>query len=398
MENQISNTLISNNGHLTKEMRKAKSFYTRGYRTAGKHSGSLPAYRLNLESILWKLIHRNSKSNEPSETKNREIAGEKERTGQELILKNEFIDSARTKLDLLKEEIDEVSEEKADIKKSPEKYVSKDANKFWLRTLSFIIAVFALYLFFFYSSVVYSAFFRVVNIAKDTVFNSIFYPRSFSDAYATGFTALAITVLAPFIFMGIGVIMHKIKSDNRRNKYFMLFAFTSLVFVLDALLAYHISERLHDAKMINSFEKITGYNFWLALADPNFWLIIFFGFVVYFVFGYLLTYFDEEKDITGRIHKLLQNCDDRIALLSGKCDSLNLKIEEAEKNIEELKLKLAGLNKKDDMVTWSRSELKMMLADFTLGWIQFMKSGSYNAADIIQVENDFREFTKTQDL
>ena len=63
-----------------------------------------------------------------------------------------------------------------------------------------------------------------------------------------------------------------------------------------------------------------------------------------------------------------------------------------------MKLKLAGLNKKDDMIYLERSELKMMLADFTLGWIQFMKSGSYNAADIIQVENDFREFTKTQDL
>lgn len=398
MNNEISNTLISNNGHLTKDAPKKNSFFTRGYRTAGKHSGSVSSYRITLESILWKLIHNNSLKNETAEENNHLRDEEKTRINEEISVKNDSLSAAGNKIESLGKEISVIAAEKEAIKKSPEDFVGHQTDKFWLNVYKFLIPAIVLYLFFFYTSVVFSAFFREVNIAKDTIFNSIFYPRAIEESFSLGLQSAAVTLLSPIVFLVIAVIMHKINVKNNPKKSLRLSSLILLVFSLDALLAYHISERLHNAKMLNSFEKIAGYSFGSALTDLNFWLIIFFGFVVYLILGILLSYFDEERDMDIKINRLLDNCDNRIAALDAERKNVLARIDNTQKEIESLRMEQTSLIKENRMVTYSPAELKLKISDFTLGWIQYLKNGGFGEAAIAQVENDFREFIKSKGL
>ncbi|MDY0081050.1 MAG: hypothetical protein GX452_13360 [Ignavibacteriales bacterium] len=398
MNNEISNTLISNNGHLTREAAKRNSFFTRGYRAAGKHSGAVSSYRITLESILWKLIHNNTLKNEDAEENNHLRDEEKTRLSEEISIKNDSLAAAENKTEELEKEISTIAAEKESIKKSPEDFAGRKSDRFWLNVYKAVIAALIVYLYFFYTSVVFSAIFRVVNIAKDTVFNSIFYPRAISESFSLGFTAAVVTLFSPSIFIAVAVLMHRISvKSGSKNRVWVAFL-TLIVFSLDALLAYHISERLHNAKMLNSFEKIAGYSPATALNDPNFWLIIFFGFVVYIILGFMLSLFDEERDMDIRINRLLDNCDNRIAAAEAKRKNVLAETDSIRKEIENLRMELTSLLKENRMVTYSPAELKLKISDFTLGWMQYLKNGSFGDAAVAEVENDFREFIKSKGL
>ena len=147
-----------------------------------------------------------------------------------------------------------------------------------------------MYLFVFYSSTVYSAFYGNV----DSNLGGFIRASVFTEALEKGTGATSIIILAPFIFIGLGFLIHHSLRENRMlamrrkpKKYGTISLLILLTFLFDSLMAYKISESIHNDLYLKGFTD-TQWSSNLILSDINFWLVLFSGFVVYIIWGLLL--------------------------------------------------------------------------------------------------------------
>lgn len=146
------------------------------------------------------------------------------------------------------------------------------------------------YLFVFYSSTVYSSFYGNV----DSGMGGFIRASVFTEAAENGTGATAIIILAPFIFIGLGFLIHSALKENRalalkrkKAKHGLLGMLLAMTFAFDALMAYKISESIHNNLYIKGLTD-TPWNYNLIFTDVNFMLVLFSGFVVYVIWGLLL--------------------------------------------------------------------------------------------------------------
>ncbi len=111
-----------------------------------------------------------------------------------------------------------VEDELSDFKINPEKYVVKENDNLLLNLYGLLSIALALFLFVFYYSVIYSALFREISITKHTLFDSIFYPRAYEDAFNKGLASFALVVLGPFIFIALGIIVELYNNKKKANR------------------------------------------------------------------------------------------------------------------------------------------------------------------------------------
>jgi hypothetical protein len=163
---------------------------------------------------------------------------EKERAKYEIATVEEQKQSIEDKLDNL---------EKEKIRIQQGDGASTDYVTFGI--LALITVALTLYLFVFYSSTIYSAFYGDVNSAV----GGFIRPSVFSEANSKGTGAVAIIVLSPFIFIGLGFLIHNSLKENEKReekglkpKFGLMAALVSFTFLFDALMAYKISEALHN--------------------------------------------------------------------------------------------------------------------------------------------------------
>jgi hypothetical protein len=191
--------------------------------------------------------------------------------------------------------------------------------------LIFITIGLTLYLFVFYSSTVYSSFYGNV----DSGMGGFIRASVFTEAQEKGSGAISIIVLAPFIFIGLGFLIHSCLKENRalvlrrkKTKYGLLNLLLFLTFAFDALMAYKISESIHNNMYIKGLTDIS-WNYNLIFSDINFYLVLFSGFVVYVIWGLLLD----------KVMSDYENSQPEVALKN------------IENELETLKMDLSALNK-----------------------------------------------------
>lgn len=186
--------------------------------------------------------------------------------------KNEIQKNENT-IDHKKKMIKDVQEKILDIKKHlpPFNYVMFGAGVF-------IVVLLTLYLFVFYASTGYSAFYGV----EDST--SFIHAGVFKDAKKQGGEVLAIFVLFPMIFLALGFLIHDFLEKKKHLALTGLLCFT---LIFDVLLAYKIAEGIHANKLMSG-ETTETWQPSLAFTDVNFWIIIAAGFVVYILWGLML--------------------------------------------------------------------------------------------------------------
>lgn len=147
-----------------------------------------------------------------------------------------------------------------------------------------------LYLFVFYSSTVYSAFYGSV----DSNLGGFIRASVFTEAASKGTGATSIIILAPFIFIGLGFLIHHALKENRLltirkrpRKYGLISLLILMTFLFDSLMGYKIAESIHNDLYMKGFTDLQ-WAYHLVLIDINFWLVLFSGFVVYIIWGLLL--------------------------------------------------------------------------------------------------------------
>lgn len=154
------------------------------------------------------------------------------------------------------------------------------------------------YLWIFYSTATYSAFFKDADSLSSNIVSVFLDPTAMSSAWAQGWGVGLFITLFPFIFVALGYITFTKEnsvdnSDTEQNRGF----FTNITkrmqvigilcgaFVYDVLIAYIIAENVY--KQTIELGREQQFNLHICLRDPHFWLIIGGGFIVYLIFGWI---------------------------------------------------------------------------------------------------------------
>lgn len=362
-----------------------------GFRDAGLFDGNVEAYDVALNELYSRFISKYSYKQQQLSEQNFNV----EIMQNEIIEKNEVFKKelnrlVESELVTAEKERDTALSEYHDFKSDPKKFVmrEKDPISTWIYgTLSFMVALF---LYFFYSAVVYSALFMEIKASSsDAISYYIFYPYALEEAFKMGFSTTMLVIIAPFVFLAIGVVAHT-------NKYKPLVI--GFAFIADGLLAYHISEKIYEAKAINIYSQVEKFDLFKAALDVNFWTIIALGFGVYILFGILFTRFWDLFNVSRKINEKEAELKSKINGAESKVLSIRHRIEEINNTITENQLQITTFQKGPDKVYFNVSSIIRILSDYTLGWQQYLSQGNYNSSKINTVNSKYYAFITTKGL
>lgn len=259
--------------------------------------------------------------------------------------------------------------------------------------LLFLVVIIAIYLLMFYASAINAALFtnmadKLQNVSSDNL-NALFVSIFDVDVF-TVWTAKSIFIyIGSVLFIGIGYLPHTTDS-NFKKAIFYLFPL-----VVDGMLAYKIESNIYESKVMT------------GLANPNmpwvehfysinFWLVIAFGYVAYFVWGQLWNAWTIErlkKDAGKMSYLQIQNIKEKtsqseelIEKYKVSKNDLKSEIEKFNKDIEQIKINM-------NYVVYSRQDLSRKLNTFFDGWLKYITTDSQLKGLVGESKITFKEFS-----
>ncbi len=357
----------------------------KGFRDAGAAGGEIAIFTNNLNSIYSSLnaTHEENSNEENHKNTKRELEIEKLEKLQEK--KRQQITTLETRdIPEIESQIDKVRKEVKDIKLNPDKYTQKTTDSLKMFIVAGILIGLTIYLWFFYGSVAFSAFFREITFTKNSIFNTIFYAGAWSEAWQSGFTALLIILFIPFVFLALGILVHIFQEPENRKKYLLPIVYL-FSFLFDCLLAYEITQKIYEAKALNSFTNLKPYSIQEAIFDINFWIIIASGFVVYIVWGYLFNYYQEQRSYSNKINRLLSQKNHEITDLKNELSNISQKKINLENELNELERQSISLTDKN-FTPEHKYQIITVFYQYANGWLNFLSSGKFNPSSIQEIK------------
>ena len=297
-----------------------------------------------------------------------------------------------TELPALENKVENLQKEIIAIKKNPEELLPDKMSKVSFAIGLLILLALSIYLFIFYSSASFSAFFKEFSLNNIGVANSIFDPQAISRASQDGVTELILIVSMPFVFIGLGFLIHKFQEQQGIGKFFKIAFLVLVTFVFDAILAYEITEKIYNIKAENSFQEMPEYNFDLAFQDVNFWLIIFAGFVVYLIWGFVFDFTIEAYDKINVVKQAINAKKSEIDIYRKQISDKKSILQSLTSAINTLKVECAELKVKMDGVIIDTAEFDKILHEFLGGWTHWMSVNKKDQQDIDHVTKKANEF------
>lgn len=236
-----------------------------------------------------------------------------------------------------------------------------------------IVILLTLYLIVFYSSTGYAAFYGVKPGSLGFI-----NPNVFTEAINRGPGVIAMIILFPVIFLGLGFLIH---DALEKKKYFVILLLLLFTLITDAIIGYKISQAIH----FNSFNA--GYTneqwkFSMILSDLNFFLVLALGFIVYIIWGVLLNYVlnkykelqpDKALEIQLRNHdKKVDEERQELSELTSQINALRNQLRNLENDISEHEKDIIGYQ--NGVIPVNITQLKAALGDFINGWISFTQT------------------------
>jgi hypothetical protein len=372
------------------------SFQRYGFRQAGSMNGSIEGLKICLNRVYQEHMadmRRNTIKQEelrkPFKEKLQELLSTKEGLrGQIKTIESEIIPSRKNRIEEIKKNISE-------IRQHPEHYTGNHVGKVGFYIGVLILILLSIYLFVFYSSASYSALFKEFKISDaqntDSILTkSIFDSKAISNAWRDGATELILILTIPSVFIGLGYLIHKFQEVKGISKYFKITALLLITFVFDAILAFEITKKIYDLNAGNSFKEMPEYTFRMAFQQPNFWLIIFAGFVVYLIWGFVF-------DFAMEAYYKLDAVKVHIKEKQNEIDGIEKEINNYEKTVNELKMTIdkndSEINKLKDIINGTiiqPKEVKEALSQFMVGWYNWLSHGrEYSRSDHNKVYEEF---------
>lgn len=263
--------------------REGETYHHWGLRVCAIADGDSLTLKPYLHNVYNYIYREQVENKEKQEEERRKIQCRIEQNRNDIEHLNQQLNGSKQKQEDKKAKISTLNAEKQALRNKA--FVVNKNAKLKLIIGLVILVPLTFYLFLFYSSTFYSAFFKDFG-ASANVLNSMFDAEALSKALETSVTELCFVLCAPVIFMGLGFCLHFFTIQKSWTKYFKIAAILCITFVFDAILAYMIGKHLHEMEVIiGTAELNSTYGLSEAVSDINTWAVIFCGFIVYIIWG-----------------------------------------------------------------------------------------------------------------
>lgn len=372
---------------------KGKITYTQyGFRSAQKSQSNHEAVEGYLNLVYDKFLEEQRLDEQGLKAR---ISKLKAEVLQEKTKKNDAIaeisSNQRYKGDKEKD-IEELEIEKIEIKNGDGEL--GDTSSFIIG--AFITLLLTLYLFVFYSSSGYSAFYGIKSGSLGFI-----NPNVFADAQNKGGGVIALIILFPVIFLGLGFLIHNSLETNKNlvlqgkpKTFSLIVSLLFITLIADIFIGYKISEGVHRNEFNTGLTNDT-WKLKMIFEDINFYLVLILGFVVYVVWGFLLNYVlshsylktESEKvklmieNINGKISERRKELTDIIS----KIHRLESDISNSESKIQEKEKDILGYEAGD--IPINVASLKGSVGEFMGGWQNYTHGNFYNK-EALKLNND----------
>lgn len=352
--------------------RQGETYQQWGTRICAVVAGSVNALPPYLQKVYNSIYNEQSKNVELQKQARANTQSEINQKNEEIRTINDKIGNANSEIEESNKKIEELKAERQEIKRGKEQ-VNKEQRLKLIIGLIIIIPL-TVYLFLFYSSTFYSAFFRDPE-NMTTVMNSMFDPNALANAYNGGITELGFVLSAPIIFLGLGFTLHFFSVQKGKSRFLKMGAILLVTVMFDCILAYKIGDQLHKFGIMTGQYPIgEAYTVSMAFHDINTWAVIFCGFIVYVIWGIV---FD-----------MCMSAYDKMDLNKTRLENIKNEITEIEKSIQNNKnniqtLKQQETNTKNDVqklmaklgheVYIDFSAIRTEMTNFFAGWITMMQ-------------------------
>jgi len=365
---------------VSEETRK-RTYHETGFRDSSRNMGHAQTLSVCLEAIYAKFENEEKElKHKQEELKNpyseEQLAKKSEIKGFQVAIDNanETIDEKEDESKKIKESIKELKFEITDLPHNPNIYgvdAKKGASsKFWIGLI--VLIPLTVYLFMFYASVVYSA------MEKEFTYDDQrwYVPDAILKGWEEGFQAFATIVFAPFIFIGLGYLIHMFYQKKKIASYIKLSGIVLLTLLFDILLAFFVEKKLWELNQVNANDKF-GFN--EAIQSQEFWLIIFLGFIAYLIWGFIFDFVMEEHKEKDKVKNAIKKRQEQIIIYKEEITEGEIEVEEQKgliRNIKEQIAKAKGrieeLQRIIDGTIIPTKEYKLYASEYMQGWLTFM--------------------------
>ncbi|MCR5886678.1 hypothetical protein LRS06_02585 [Hymenobacter sp. J193] len=343
-----------------------------GFRAAGQHNGTTHGLEVNLTRILANLHEQFDQNDRQQETQRKQKQGEINAVSTEIEYRQDERATLDNKLDGTKQKITDIKHEIHLLRTSPEDMHLQEPSRLALWISGTILAFLTVYLFVFYSSAIYSAFFKSFGADDQAVSRAIFDGQAFIKAWQDGFMEVLLMLTLPSAFLGLGYILHQFQKSNSQVKWLKIGGIILVTFIFDYVLAYGISKKIYDLNKAASFKDMPDYTMGMAIVDVDFWTIIFAGFVVYLIWGLLFDFFMEAHRLSNKVDAAITERQKQIQEKETECITLEEQIGKVKEIIKNLIAQRHQLEAQLMGVIIPAREWANYLMEFCDGWLSWM--------------------------
>ncbi|WP_025743181.1 hypothetical protein [Aquimarina pacifica] len=294
---------------------------------------------------------------------------EQETLKEKITQKDEAIHATQKKIENTQLELQELHQKGiSTIDKSMiwEETNSQSNIKLWIGM--FFLIPLSFYIFIFYISTSYSAFFKVFD-PQISLFNSVFEANALSKAMDDGPLEAGFVFLIPFVFFSLGYLIHMFWSQKRTLSYIKVIGLLVLTFSFDAILAYLIDKKEYD---FNKTPLSPEFTIMHAIQDPTFWLIIFAGFVSYLVWGLVFDMVMIENSKRDILQFFRKNLKEKIKQKKKEVAAIKIQLEDHEKEKSEFDIRVKELQAIIEGFILPIQNYKMFSSSYLKGWQKYI--------------------------
>jgi peptidoglycan hydrolase CwlO-like protein len=292
--------------------------------------------------------------------------------------------------------IDEAKDEISAIRNNPSRILNESGSPVASFVIGLFIIVFlTIYLFVFYSSAAYSAFFKEFNPESIGIATAIFDSQALAKAIRDGFTEMILIITIPAVFLGLGYLIHRFSNDPKASKLSIFGKISALMlvtFAFDSILAYEITEKIYEVGRNNSFTEMPSFTFSMAFTDMRFWLIIFSGFVVYIIWGLVFNFVMKEYYKLDRVKVAIEELEKKIKEYKLTCKEIKRKIGDLDTMIYKNNGEIKKLEQRLSGTIVLRTDIELEINNFVNGWLAYMefKHISENEkSEVVKIKTDY---------
>ena len=356
-----------------------------GVKDAGSAKGDINAFSAGFESCYAKIKKSQELDQELQDKMKQELQNEIINLETEKNTNQTKLQVEESSLSSLDSDIQEKQDEIARIKTDG---VRKDKSIIVNCVIGAVILLFmTMYLFLFYSSTGYSAFFR--NFGTNTsIQTAMFYGQSIPQAFKEGLFEGLFIVFLPVIFLGLGFVVHQFGTTTKGfSRYVKTISLYALTFAFDFLLAYKISKEIYEIRAI--YEGLPPFSLKIAFVDMDFWIVIFCGFVSYVIWGLVFSFVMQNYDRLTDIKHILQNLQSTLRSLQQKRADVQNVVMKLRNTISSIEGKIKQKNHEiTNCVRYDFKSMEQYLTDYYQGWISYLALCSANTDTFAKMYDD----------